>query len=126
MVSFVEHQFDATLDTDLATSEVFVFVLHTQDPDIYGQGQQDVFQIFFCLVHHYFIHEPSGWQLYLSFHNALYRWILAVGSVNGGIGLQSCYEIVAVIFGFGQHGYVSSVQEIKGTECYTYLHASVF
>jgi hypothetical protein len=31
-----------------------------------------------------------------------------------------------VIFGFGQHGYVSGMQQVKGTECNTYFHARIF
>jgi hypothetical protein len=56
----------------------------------------------------------------------LHWTIFCVGTVYGGICLQACDEIVTMVLGLRQHGYVSSVQHVKGAESDTDAFAFIF
>jgi len=126
VVSTIENDFYLPLMAFLSTAEILSLIFYTQHTHIYGQDQQEIAEILFGLVYHHFIHITAGSQLYLALHDALHRMIFYAGAIDGGISLQPCDQIVAVIFGFRSHGDVASMQEIKGTECYADAFAFVF
>ena len=47
-------------------------------------------------------------------------------TIHSGIGLESRYQVITVIAGFGQHGYVSSMEQIKRAERDSYALALAF
>jgi hypothetical protein len=55
--------------------------------------------------------------LYLSLYDALHRFVFGIWSIDSGICLQGSDEIITMILGFCQHGYMTRMKKVKGTEC---------
>jgi hypothetical protein len=114
VITTVEYDLNVSLMTLISTSEMPTFVLHAQHTHIHWQDQQQVTEILLSLINHYFIYVTASAQLYLTFYDALHWFVFGVRAIYGGIGLQASDEIIAVIFSFGQHGYVAGMEKIKG------------
>jgi hypothetical protein len=118
VISTIEHYLYSPSLAFVSTAEMLTFVFHTQHTHIKWKYQQQVHEILFGLVHHHFIHVSASGQLDLAFNDALYRFVLGIGSIYGGISLQSGDKIIAVIAGVGQHCDVSGMQHVKGRKGY--------
>lgn len=116
MIAAVEHDLYRALGTFRPAAKVLAFIFHAQDPDIHWQDQEKIHQILLGMIYYHFVHIPAGSQLYLSFHYRLYRPVLGIRPVYGGISLESTDEIIAMIFCLTQHGDMSGMQHVKGAE----------
>jgi hypothetical protein len=110
VISGIEDDVDAAMFTFISATEMLALVLYPQHTHVQGQYQEQVHEILFGLIYHHFINIAASSQLYLSFHDALHRWIFNARSVYSGISLQASDEILTVILGFGQHGDVAGME----------------
>lgn len=126
MITTVVDDVDTAFFAFSKPTEILSLVFYAQYPDVYRQDQQEISEILFGTVDHYLVNISARRQLYLSFHYGLHWMIFGIGSIYGGICLQSGYEIVTVILGLGQHGYVAGMEKIERRKCYAHFLAFIF
>lgn len=120
MIAAVEIELDVALLADGFACEFSSLVFLSEDAYIYGQCQQQLFQVFLGVIDPYLINIPAASYLYLPLDQALYGLVLC-GTICVWIDLQSNYEMIALRLGFRQHLHMPCVEQIKRRTCETNL-----